>query len=216
MKNKEIELFRITHIDNIPHIWQNGITHKNSKSSNYKYINIGDSSLVSAREKKEVRITNGGSILIKTIKLGDYIPFYFGVRMPMLYVIQHGGNSVEKARNPQEIVYIVCNLSEIIKLNIEFYFSDGHATNNLTTFYDKNFIEQIENILDWEAINSQYWGGEENLEIKWKKQAEFLIKGDLPKSVIKRFICYNEESKNKLQNFNINANIIQINPNAYY
>ncbi|MEJ5306710.1 MAG: DUF4433 domain-containing protein [candidate division WOR-3 bacterium] len=211
---EDIKLYRMTHIENIPHILQHGIAHKNSKFANAEYKNIGDFSLISARERKTINITNGNNNIIKTIILGDFIPFYFNVKMPMLYVIQHGGNFTTKTSS-SDIVYLVCSLYKIVQLdNIECYFCDGHATDNLTTFYDSSFIKQIGNIIDWTAVTSQYWGGENNLEVKRKKQAEFLVKGDLPVEVIEYFICYDEIAEEKLKKFGVKS--IRIDKNAYY
>lgn len=212
---ENIRLYRITHINNIEHILKFGITHKKSKNANKNYVNIGDSSLIYMREEKEVFITNGGDKIIYIIKPGDFIPFYFGVKMPMLYVIQNGGNFTEKVK-PSNIVYLVCSLKKIIDLGLDYYFSDGHIIDKFTTIYDKNYIDNINKILDWNAINSQYWGGEENLELKRKKQAEFLVKGDLPVDVIIKFICYDEEAEKALINFGIEKNKIEINKDAYF
>jgi len=217
MKNiNDIEIYRITHIDNVPHILENGITHKDSFKNNPNYINIGDKSLISTRSSKIIAVSNGEHKIVKEINLGDFIPFYFSVRMPMLYVIQHGGNYVENSTNAKDIIYIVCKLEEILKLNYEYYFTDGHATDNLTTFYDKTKINEITTILDWHCIELKYWGGAENAEIKWKKQAEFLIKGDIPSELIKFFICYDNSIKKKLINFGISEQNIKIDQNAYF
>lgn len=210
-----IHLFRMTHINNIPHILQNGITHKNSQNANNDYVSIGDSSLISTREKKEVAVTNGSNVTIKKIVLGNFIPFYFGVRMPMLYVVQHGGNFTTQTP-ASDIIYLVCSLEKILSIDVEFYFTDGHATDNLTTFYDKNYIKQINKIIDWQAVNETYWGGIENLDLKRRKQAEFLVKGDLPSDVIEKYLCYNEEAKKTLLTFGIQSNMIEIDINAYY
>lgn len=150
--------------------------------------------MIEKREKTEVKITNGQDNATYSITLGDFIPFYFGVKMPMLYAIQYGVNLAEKV-HASEIIYLVCSVKKILNLQVEYYFSDGHAINVLTSFYDYNCINQIDTILDWEAIHANYWGGEENLDLKRKKQAEFLIKNDLPKEVIIKYICYDEKSK---------------------
>lgn len=68
----------MTHIENIPHIIENGITRKESDKTNRTYVSIGDNSLISTRDR--FPIPNG-------YLLGDYIPFYLGLRTPMLYVI---------------------------------------------------------------------------------------------------------------------------------
>jgi hypothetical protein len=206
----------MTHIENIPHILKYGITHKNSANSNPNFKAIGDSSLINTRNEKSVNITNGGNNIISTITLGDYIPFYFGVKMPMLYVIQHGGNFVPQATKAEDIVYIACSVIKINNLGYEFYFSDGHATDMLTTFYNKNKINDLNTIIDWNAIKSSYWGGENNLDIKRKKQAEFLIKEDVSPDTIIGYACYNDKAHKKLISFGIDKGLIKIKPNIYY
>jgi len=217
-KLQEIELYRITHIDNTLHILNNGITHRNSKNADPDYKSIGDLSLIQTRQNKEVRITSGIYDFqnAPVVILGDFIPFYFGVKMPMLFVIQNGGNFVEEAVSPENIIYLVCDLMSLVSLKQEYYFSDGHATDRLTTFYDSSKINRLTHIIDWEAINSIYWGGIENLEVKRKKQAEFLIKGDIPSRCIKRIICFNNNAKEKILKFGIKETMIEINKNAYY
>lgn len=209
-----IPLYRMTHIDNIPHILKHGITHKNSKNFNPDYKDIGDVNLISRRDEKIVSITNGTQNEIKRIKIGDFIPFYFGVRMSMLYNIQYGIN-VERV-DPEKVVYIVINMNKIIENGYEFYFSDGHAYDGLTTFYDGNYIKKINDILDFQAIKSNYWGGEENFHVKRKKQAEFLVKGDIPYSFVENFICYNAEARLYSRDLGIELKRISYDKNAYY
>jgi len=216
---KKVILYRITHIENIPHILQYGITHKDSQNKNPDYKNIGDLSLIDTRSKKTVIVDNGEinpKNGLPSITLGNYIPFYFGVRMPMLYVAQHGGNFVERATSPSDIIYLACSVSKIISSNINFFFTDGHATDMLTSFYDATKIDQLVDIVDWEAVKSSYWGGNENLNTKRKKQAEFLVSGDLSPDLIIGFGCYNEQAKNKLISFGISEDKIKVIPDAYY
>ena len=212
-------LYRITHIKNIPHILKYGITHKDSPNRNPDYKNIGDLSLIDTRSKKYVSVENGGYGLDNSfisIRLGDFIPFYFGVKMPMLYVAQHGGNFVERATPPIDIIYLGCSVSKIISANINFYFTDGHATDMLTSFYDKTKINELVDIVDWDAIKSSYWGGAENLNIKRKKQAEFIVSADLSPELLIGFGCYNEKAKDKLISFGVNEEKIKIITQAYY
>jgi len=216
--NKVI-LYRITHIENIPYILQFGITHRNSQNRNPNFKNIGDISLIDTRTKKSILVDNGDFNKISgltSIPLGDYIPFYFGVRMPMLYVAQHGGNFVEQATPPSDIIYLACSISKIVSSKIDFLFTDGHATDMLTSFYDASKINELVEIIDWEAVKSLYWGGNENLNIKRKKQAEFLVLGDLPPDFVIGFGCYNENAKSRLISFGIDEGKIKVIPNAYF
>lgn len=214
----EIKVYRITHIENVPHILQNGITHRNSPNHNQNFVSIGDISLINIRDNKQIRVDNGDFLDFNapSITLGNFIPFYFGVKMPMLYVIQNGGNFVINSTPASKIVYMVCSVSQLIKKEGDYYFSDGHATDNLTTFYDKNRIEDLPEIIDWKAVKESYWGGQDNLNLKRKKQAEFLVSEDIPPNLIFGFGCYDEAAKDSLIALGINENKIKVVPNAYY
>lgn len=216
MELEQIMLYRMTHIENIPHILKNGITHKNSLNRNPNFVNIGDVSLIDTRSTKTTSVDNGDFLNsdVPTIVLGDFIPFYFGVKMPMLYVMQNGGNFVERATPAKDIVYLAFPLNKIVGSNLIYYFTDGHATDNLTSFYDKSKINELPNIIDWNAVKTAYWGGQENLDVKRKKQAEFLVSGDLSSDVLIGFGCYNEISRTKLLEMEVEESKIKIIPNA--
>jgi hypothetical protein len=199
-------LYRMIHIENIPHVLEYGITHRNSTSANLNFIPIGDNSLINRRN---TYILNNGSIL------GDYIPFYFGTRSPMLYVIQHGFNGVSKT-TPENIIYCVTSITKIIDSEIEFMFTDGHAIDSFSTEYSKDQINNIDNLIDYNAINAFDWKDENDLDKKRRKEAEFLLSQDLPPSYILGYICYNENSKSKLLEYGIDVNKIVVKPNCYF
>lgn len=214
----KIYLYRITHVDNIPHILQHGITHRNSINANPNYIPIGDSSLIGNRNSKQVSITNGelGSGLFETIIIGDYIPFYFGLRTPMLFVIQKGGNFVPKATDPDHIIYCVTSVQKIIDEGMLFYFTDGHATSNLTTFFKNEKINEVDLLVDLKATNLKYWKDDSDLDLKRRKESELLIKKDVQNSCLLGYICYSENAKNKLLKMGIVENKIVVKPNYYF
>jgi hypothetical protein len=217
MSFADMKIYRMTHILNIPHIVVCGITHKNSPYANPHYVSIGDVSLINTRNSRQVRVSNGSiSTMGPVITLGNFIPFYFGVRMPMLYVIQNGGNFVEKAIPPEEIIYLTCKFSDIVSSGILFYFSDGHATDYFTSFYDQSQISKLSSIIDWSAIKAQYWGGTDNLETKRKRQAEFFAGSDIAPTYLADFGCYNGTAKDHLLSYGIAEEKIKVVPNAYY
>jgi hypothetical protein len=207
----------MTHIENIPHILVNGITHRNSPNANIDYVSIGDTSLINTRAAKQVTVTNGNrSCPVETITLGNFIPFYFGIRMPMLYVVQQGGNCVEKATPPKDIVYLVCNVEALVRAGTAYCFSDGHATDALTLFYNSSRINDLPAIINWNAVKAQYWSGEENLILRCKKQAEFLVATDILPQFVCRFGCYNQEAHDSLVAMGITSEKIKTVPQAYY
>lgn len=190
-----IYLYRMTHIENIPHILQHGITHSTSVNANRNFVPIGDSSLISTRNS---------FILCNGRRLGDYIPFYFGPRTPMLYVIQNGFNMV--APTPAEdIVYLVSSVQKMIDLHLDFVFTDGHAVDGFSSQYTAADLENIETILDMSAIYARYWNDENDLDRKRRKEAEFLVVGDISSSAILGYLTYNENAKDRVVNFGADA-----------
>lgn len=216
MELGRIHLYRMTHIENIPHILKYGITHRTSPDANPAYRVIGDASLISNRETKKILVSETLNPEKETITLGDYIPFYFGIRMPMLYVIQHGGNFVPRQTPPTEIVYLVCHLLSVAAQQSRCYYSNGHATEAITLFFDKTKIEELPTHINEEAVKSKYWGGKENLMLKWQKQAEFLAEDDVSPDLIKAFLCYDEAAKERLMGMGVEKNKIKVYPQAYY
>lgn len=196
----------MTHIENIPHILQNGITHIQSANNNPQYYPIGDTSLISRREN--FQLPNGKI-------LGSYIPFYFGTRMPMLFVIQKGLNSVNRV-SARDIIYCITSVQEILDHNLDFIFSDGHAVDELTDFFEPDRIDNILELLDRFAISAKYWKDENDLDLKRRKEAEFLIQEDLPVDAILGYAVYNMEAKQKLIALGIEEKRIVIKANYYF
>lgn len=200
-------LFRMTHLQNIPHILQHGITHKTSVHANPNYVPIGDNTLISSRNTFLETINNRF--------LGDYIPFYFGVRMPMLYMIQNGFYGVTQLP-AQDIVYCVSNIETITSLGLEFIFTDGHAVDSFTTFYHSSNINTVSNIVDTSAIYARYWNEPTDMDLKRRKQAELLVLGDIPIAVNLGYVVYNESAKTHLIQFGVSEDTIQICPSYYF
>ena len=100
--------FRMTHIANVPHVLRCGLVRADSPLRDPGYVPIGDRQVIRLREE---RLVNG-------YKISDYIPFYLGPRSPMLYVIQHGYNGVQRVE-PENIVYCIVRLDDLVNADID-------------------------------------------------------------------------------------------------
>lgn len=199
-------LYRMTHIENVPHILKHGITHMSSAHTNKSYKAIGDESIISTRNNFD--LPNGK-------KLGAYIPFYFGARMPMLYVIQKGYNGVQ-VTPAKDIVYCISSVQKVVDHNLPFVFTDGHAIDGLSDFYEQKDLPNIDKILDKVAIDATYWRNDDDLDLKRRKEAEFLIETDIPTTAIIGWVVYNEEAKKRLLTMGIPEKKIYVKPNCYF
>lgn len=196
----------MTHIENIPHIIKNGITHRDSIYSNKNYKPIGDSTLIGTRD--HFVMPNGDL-------LGEYIPFYLGLRTPMLYVIQNGYNGV-KAVHPKEIIYCVSSIQKVINAKLDFVYTNGHATDGFTNYFTPKDISDIENQVDFKATSAKFWKDENDLDLKRRKEAEFLIKQDLEYDNILGFATFEDSSTEKLLELGINKNKVVTKPTLYF
>ena len=177
-----IWLYRITHYRNIEHILTNGLFTANSKNADPNYINIGDSSLIQARNIFKVPIEPYGT-------LADYIPFYLGPHSPMLLRIISGYGGVIKI--PQaDIIYLISSLDAIEEVGNKYIFYDGHAKNNMSAAYNqKADLDKI----DWDAVKLKHWKNtEEDFDRQRRKQAELLIYQHVPVNCLKNIIVYDD------------------------
>ena len=163
----QIWFFRITHLQNLPHILAHGLCPAASGVVDPNFIAIGDTTLIQVRKEMTVPIEPGGAF-------SEYVPFYLGARSPMLYQIWKGYEGVVKV--PQsDIVYIAVSLECVQGKGLSFVFTDGHARTKVTRFYNDpaDFAH-----LDWETIQAVNWNNtEEDPDRKRKKQAELMVKG---------------------------------------
>lgn len=197
--------FRITHIENIPHIIRCGIVRADSPLRDEHFVTIGDRQIIGIRDEMDV----------KGYRIGNYIPFYLGPRSPMLYVIQHGYNGVQRVE-PENIVYCVIKLDDMVFNNIDCIFTDGHALSYLTTYYTKDQLPQIDTIVNYDDVYSSLWNLENDRDLKRRKEAELLVKNDLSVQYIRGFVVYNGRAKQKLKEMGIDENKIVVKPDYYF
>lgn len=196
--------FRMTHIENVPHILQVGFVHKDSPNASPTYIAIGDPSLIHARDQKTI----AGRVI------SEYIPFYFGPRSPMLYRIQTGYGVTK--RQPQEIVYCVLILEKIMASTLRYVFTDGHANSAITSTYTSAQLSQIDKFISYDDIYAHQWSSESDTDLKRRKEAELLFIDEIPTDYIFGYIVYNEVAKQKLLQYGLPDNKIFIKPEYYY
>lgn len=197
--------FRITHIDNISYIEKYGLIRVDSPQRDPNYVSIGDKKVIDVRASREV----------KGYHLSEYIPFYLGPRSPMLYVIQHGYNGVKLVK-AEDIVYCVIRLDELVKNKVDCIFTDGHALSVLTSFYEKNMLPRIDEIVKYEDVYSSQWNLESDLDLKRRKEAELLVKNDLPSQYVKGFVVYNNVAKQRLLDIGVAIERIAVVPGFYF
>jgi hypothetical protein len=133
----------------------------------------------------------------------------------MLYVIQHGYNGVARVE-AENLVYCVIRLDDLIHDNIDCLFTDGHALSAFTLFYQKNMLTRIDEIVKYDDVFSSQWNIEEDLDLKRRKEAELLVRQDLPAQYVRGFVVYNEIAKQRLISLSVAPEKIVAVPGYYF
>jgi hypothetical protein len=186
----ETRIYHITHVDNLPGILSAGaLLPKTRASDGYQRVNSAHVSIQATRSVFRVPVGPGGT-------LHDYVPFHFGPRSPMLGSI-HTGRVVGSDGKQANMVYLVSTAQKVAAAGLPFVFTDGHAAMHMTEYFvDLTDLSR----LDHAAIAAHYWFNTlEDPDRKRRKQAEFLVHGAVPLSVIMGVAVMNEEMHERVE-----------------
>ena len=113
----------------------------------------------------------------------------------MLLNIKTGYRGIRQ-RSQREIIYLCTHIETIVKTCPEWCFTDGHAKNKLTTYY--NQVNELAHI-DWDIVTNKYWSNTpEDPDKMRRKQAEFLVKAHVPTSCLSGVIVHDETAGTKV------------------
>lgn len=145
-----------------------------------KSMNIGHTHIKARRLNRNVPVGPRGTV-------GDYVPFYFAPRSPMLFAISRG--SVEGYTAGQQPVIYLCSSTEAVDAaKLRWVFTEGHADMGYTDFFDdfKNLGK-----IDWKLMTAKYWNAiPEDPDRSRRRQAEFLVHQFFPWNLVKNIVVY--------------------------
>jgi ssDNA thymidine ADP-ribosyltransferase, DarT len=183
-------LFHITAIANLPKILAAGaLLSKNAGAAvGINYQNIAHGGAQGTRAIRAVRNPPGGVV-------HDYVPFYFAPRSPMLFAINSGRVSGCDWRQP-DIVHIETTVQNVVALERPFVFYDRNATLAFSEPFTD--LADLDLAVAWDLLTEapqldgfcKYWRSDASkpryAERMERRQAEFLVKVELPLSAITR------------------------------
>ena len=179
------KLFHIVHGDRLRSIVNDGRLYCDSRMGNRPSTGttIGMANIKERRLRWRVPCHPDTSV-------GDYVPFYFCPRSPMLYVIYRRSTDPDSeselaySGGQEPIVHLEADLREMVdwadRAGQRWAFSTGNAAAAGVEFHDD--LDRLDRI-DWNAVEARDWS---ESEVKDKKQAEFLIYGFVPWRLVSR------------------------------
>jgi hypothetical protein len=182
-------IFRIVHVANVPWILQHGMYCRSAVNQDPNYVNIGSTSLIDKRSRREVPIPPGGT-------LSDYVPFYFTPFSIMMLNIKTGYGGITK-RDNKDIVIFVSSIHKLLELRLPFVFTNQHAYPIDTDYYSD--IANLQNI-DWTLLqNRDFKTNDADPGKQLRYQAEALVHGHLPLAAVMGIGCYNEAVQTQIE-----------------
>jgi hypothetical protein len=181
-------IFRITHIDNVPWILDNGLHCCKSKVQDPNFRPIGKQELIDKRRNLLVEMSPGGT-------LGDYVPFYFTPSSIMLYYIKTGYGGVIQRANA-DIAILVSSIPRLVELRLKFLF-----TNAAAYFHEAKYFHRVRDLdqIDWHLLQSRIFSKDpEDPGKQGRYHAEALIHRHLPLEALLGIACFDSASKAKV------------------
>jgi hypothetical protein len=169
-------IFHITDLDNLPGILAEGGLCSDAVMSEKRPTIIGYGH-IKERRLRQIRVACCGGRFV-----GEFVPFYFCPRSPMLFTINKGATG-RPAGCQRTILHLVSRVSVGLALGRPWAVSDGNAGAFHTWFGSS--LEAIK-ALDWAAIRATDWRGRTH-----QKSAEFLVAEFFPWSGIHAIGCQN-------------------------
>jgi hypothetical protein len=142
--------------------------------------------------------------------VGEFVPFYFCPRSPMLFTIDKG-NTGRLQGCQRTIVHLVSTMAAGIATGKSWAVSSGNAGAFHTTYAAK--LEALDT-LDWEAIRATQWEGKQH-----QKSAEFLVADSFPWAAIHLIGCQNSTTADKVRSLLADVAhqpAVEIKTNWYY
>lgn len=180
----EILIYHITDVENLPSILTDDGLCSDAVMAQRSPTVIGYGHI------KQRRLTQITVPCCNNRFVGEFVPFYFCPRSPMLYTINLGNTG--RPRGCQTtIIHLVSSIDTALGLGGAWAISDGNAGAFPTSFYAS--LSAL-NGLDWPAIRARDWRGKTH-----EKQAEFLVENFFPWTCIQQIGCHNSTVAQQVQ-----------------
>lgn len=170
-------LYHITDVTNLPGILHSGglLSDAALAAARVGNTNIGYSH-IKDRRMTQYRVPCAGNRFV-----GEFVPFYYCPRSPMLFTVNQGGTG-RPVGCQKTIVHLVSSVAHALALNRPWAISDVNAGSALAEFSsDLGTLDS----LDWNAIQAHYWR-----DCKMAKAAEFLVADRFEWSAVQAIACY--------------------------
>ena len=143
---------------------------------------MGNQSIKTNRSHRAVGCGPGGMV-------GDYVPFYFAPRSPMLFSIKCG-NVDGVSPDQRRLVYLVSSTEATCDAGLSCVLTDGNAGAAFTAFSDDP--SDVTAMIDWPLMKARIWRNTpEDPDRRRRRMAEWLVHEAVPLELISAMAVIN-------------------------
>ena len=157
----QISIYHITDVANLPSILAEDGLHSDAVMAQRNPSVVIGYDHIKLRRLNEITVGCCGNRHV-----GEFVPFYFCPRSPMLLAV-NSGRTGRPPGSQRSVVHLVSRMSVGMAMDRLWAVSSGNAGAYHTTFDDQLMAVAM---LDWDAIRATQWAGRQH-----QKQAEFLV-----------------------------------------
>jgi hypothetical protein len=182
-------IYHFTHVDNLEAIRTAGILRCDAVArEGMTRTEVGAPDIKESRRRRTIPIEPGG-------RVGDYVPFYFAPRSPMMYRIacdRRDSIPNRYAGGDKPLVYLVTSVGAVVAAGSTWVATDGNAATATTEFTSD--LTDMARMVDWPLMTAERWNNTpDDPDRQRRRQAELLIYGELPLSVIRWVAVHSDE-----------------------
>ena len=173
----QVLIYHITDVENLAGIVAEGGLHSDAAMATKNPAVVIGYDHIKQRRLKDLRVESCNQRFV-----GEFVPFYFCPRSPMLYVINKGSTG----RSESTVVHLVSTMAAGMALDRSWAISDSNAGSAYASFFsDVSALDR----LDWSAIRATDWRGKTS-----QKSAEFLVADFFPWTAVNKIGCQNSKT----------------------
>jgi hypothetical protein len=174
-------VYHFTHLDNVGAICDSGYLSCDVVArEGSTRIEVGDPEIKESRRRRQIPVKPGGQV-------GNYVPFYFATRSPMMYRIACDHRDSIAGRYPDgdlPLVYLVTTVGAVVDASLAWVATDGNAATATTEFTAD--LQRLNAIVDWPLMEAERWNNTaEDPDRQRRRMAEFLVHDRVPTSLIR-------------------------------
>jgi hypothetical protein len=181
-------ILHFTHVDNLPGIVATGgLPCDTTARQGLLRAEVGDPQIKEARRRRVIPVPPGGQV-------GEYVPFYFAPRSPMMYRIACDHRDGVAGRYPggdRPLVYLAATVGAIVDAGLAWVATDGNAATATTEFCAE--LTRLDQVVDWPLMWAERWHNTpDDPDRQRRRMAEFLVHRRVPLSLFHQVGTYSD------------------------